>query len=130
VIALTITIDFDLTEVREDVFSKPRNRSEYEILFFMIRWNYICKQIDCKVCLTKKGLHLYVLDKRENLNDIPIRAFLGDDPIRLEIDIKRKMRKLDILTNTLFKEKFEGKEHYKEMCLSFEEFYNEFIKKI
>jgi len=121
-----ITVDFDLEEVRFDTYDKPRKRTDFETTFFLLRWNYVCKKANCRVCLSRKGLHLYIDDDRRN--DFGLRAYLGDDPIRLDIDLKRRLKGLEMFADTLFNEKAEGSKSYKEMCLDFESFFKEYLK--
>jgi len=121
-----IGVDFDLIENGEE-------RSELEVLIYVLRWKYICSIYRCKVCKTRKGLHLKVFADIEPERAIPIRVWLGDDLNRLELDIfrLRKMCKL-IQFDTLFqfkKELWNGKESI-ERCLDFEAFFKSFLSKL
>jgi len=129
---MVITIDFDLKEYREYIDSKPRDRNEFEIMKCIFTWNYICKRAKCRVCLTKKSLHLKIYVKSDIMKEIPLRILACDDIIRLEVDIVRHFHKLDIFTDTLFEAKIaeNGKYVSVERCLDFEAFFKTFISRL
>jgi len=126
---LVITVDFDLMKVREYIEDKERDRTEYEVIFYILRWNYVCKKERCKICLTGKGLHLYIYRNVDFMKEIPLRIWLGDDIMRLEIDIKRYFKKLYGFIDTLFSEKIEKNHYSKEICIDFNTFFVEFLKR-
>lgn len=103
-----ITIDFDALL-----------RTPLEKAFFMIRLDFICSQkgIECIIKETGKGLHVYIVFDRklDFWEKIVIRSYLLDDPMRIEIDIRRKELGLDDFIDTLFYSKREhGKIKYVE----------------
>jgi len=129
---MVITIDFDLVEYREYVDSKPRDRNELEILRCVFFWNYVCRKVKCRVCLTKKSLHLKIYTKSDVMKEIPLRILACDDILRLEIDIVRHFHRLDIFTDTLFSAKIAENGRYVsiERCLDFEKFFKSFLSKL
>jgi len=121
-----IGVDFDLEKEGKEV-------SELEVLFYVLRWKLICSIYKCKVCKTRKGLHLKVFADVEPEKTIPLRIWLGDDSNRLELDIFR-LRKANkkLFFDTLFQYKKElktGKESI-EKCLDFEAFFKSFLSKL
>ena len=128
---MIITIDFDLTNYREQLGETPRDRSELETLIFLFKVNYLCMKNKCKICLTKKGIHVYIYnDVRDARKRINTRRWLGDDEIRMDADMKRIKDGLGYWTDTLFKEKIEDGETYREMCMDFRHFFNEYIARL
>ena len=62
-----------------------------------------------KVCETNKGKHIYLLvdDDMELEETLPLRAYLCDDPNRIEIDIERIRYGVPETANVLFTAKYE-----------------------
>jgi len=124
-----IGVDFDL-EIYEDGVKKERK--DFEVIFYILRWFYICRRIECRVCLTRKGLHLKILEDVEKEKTIPLRIWLGDDMDRVELDLRRLARKHYIFFDTLFqyKKNLITKEVSVEKCLDGLTFFKEFLTRL
>ncbi len=84
--------------------------TSFERLVLHLRLRQICTRYKCVVHETENGLHVYIwLDRKIPFwNQISMRAYLYDDPDRLEFDIIRYYRKLYTYLNTLFIVKKDG----------------------
>jgi len=120
-----IGVDFDLT------LNDGRERNDFEILFYVLRWSYVCRSIECRICLTRKGLHLKICLDTEKEKSIPLRIWLGDDMDRVELDLRRLARKHYIFFDTLFqyKKNLLTGEVSVEKCLDGSTFFKEFFSR-
>ena len=85
----------------------------------------------CKVCKTRKGLHVYIKVRRYNFEHaIGARLYLGDDPIRADIDILRFRKGIVWYIETLFQAKIEKKGISKEVCVDGKAFFNALLRRL
>jgi len=128
---MSITIDLDLIERREYVDQDPREVGDLELLKYLFNINYICRSTRCKVCKTRKGLHIYIAVKDYDINKaMVLRAMLGDDPIRLEIDMYRHYKGLREYMETLFKAKYSKDGISVEKCVDWKTFFKRLVESL
>ena len=126
-----ITIDLDLHERREEVGQEPRELTELELLTYLLRIAYVCRATKCRICRTRKGLHVYIKVKNYDFEKaIALRLLLGDDPIRAEIDIIRYRRGIVPFIETLFVAKVSKDGLSKEVCVDTSRFFEELVRRL
>jgi len=88
-----ITIDID----------NLHKMKHYERLIIILRIAYICRIARCRIARTHKGYHVYIsVDNYNFEKSIGLRGWLGDDTMRIDIDILRWRRGLKRWVETLF----------------------------
>ena len=105
-----VTIDFDAKE-----------RTPFEKALFLARIMHICRIAKCRIALSKKGLHVYIDLRLPLWARIVLRSYLLDDPMRLEIDIKREEYGWCLPQETLFNAKCQEDYCYSETEVKIEE---------
>jgi len=124
-----VTVDLDLEERREEIDTKPRRLSELELLMYLLRLQYVCRSTQCKICRTRKGLHVYIKTNRYDFEKVVgLRLWLGDDPIRVDIDILRIRRGVTMYIETLFQAKVAHGKVSKEVCVDAKQFFRNLVK--
>jgi len=128
---MLITVDLDLEERRDELGKKPRRVSDLELLMYLSRIAYVCRNTKCRVCKTRKGLHIYIKTEKYNFEHaIGARLYLGDDPIRADIDILRFRKGIVWYIETLFQAKIEKKGISKEVCVDGKAFFETLLRRL
>jgi len=128
---MLVTVDLDLEERREELGSTPRRLSELELLTYLLRLAYVCRMERCRVCKTRKGLHIYIKTKVYNFERaVALRLWLGDDPIRVDIDIFRYRKGIVHYIETLFNAKIEKGRVSREVCVDGKAFFEALLRRI
>ena len=110
-----ITVDFD-----------SHGKLHLERLKFLFNLMYIAG--DIRIAETHKGYHVYIdIDGYDFGKALAVRGWLGDDPMRMEVDIKRWYSGLKHWVETLFRCKKQAEYEYCEREIDLEQLWRRWV---